>query len=102
MSAGSSDPARTAVATPDGKGYWVVLQDGAIYAEGDARYLGSWPSEARPVSKQPAQALVPTVDGRGAWLVFANGTVEALGDAPVLGNLAGIKINAPVYAAAAS
>ena len=37
---------RTAVVTPDGGGYWVLLADGAVYPEGDAIGLGSWKAPA--------------------------------------------------------
>ena len=29
------------VTTPDGRGYWIVGQDGAVYSYGDATFLGS-------------------------------------------------------------
>lgn len=28
------------VPTPSGKGYWMILEDGAVYAFGDAEYHG--------------------------------------------------------------
>jgi hypothetical protein len=40
---GIVDPAPVAgvVATPDGRGYWIVGRDGALYSYGDAAFLGS-------------------------------------------------------------
>ena len=95
--------ARMAVRTPDGNGFWVLLENettDSVYAEGDASSYGNWESQVIPVKNDPAVALLPTKDGRGAWLVLANGTVEDLGDAASIGSPAGAGLHAPIFAAA--
>jgi hypothetical protein len=92
-------PVRTAVRTPDGRGYWVLLDNGVVYPEGDAVALGSWKAPAS--TKQGlAEMIVPTRDGRGAWVVLQKGAVKAYGDAPELGDLAGQKLSEPLVSAA--
>jgi hypothetical protein len=94
-------PVRTAVRTPDGRGYWVLLDNGAVYPEGDAIALGSWKAPATTNGRQdPAEMIVPTRDGHGAWVVLQKGAVKAYGDAPALGDLAGQKLSEPLVSAA--
>ena len=94
-------PSATAAArTPSGKGYWVVLSNGTVFPEGDAKALSTWSAIAFAGNNDPAVAVVPTSDGRGVWVVDANGTVNAFGDAPKLAGLAGRVLTAPIAAAA--
>jgi hypothetical protein len=79
--------------TPDGRGTWLVNRAGAVYAEGDAPYLGSMGGRALSA---PVVGLAPTPDGKGYWLVGADGAVYAFGDAPYLGSMGGRPLNAPV------
>ena len=37
----ASKPITGIIATPDGKGYWLVANGGAIYSFGDASFYGS-------------------------------------------------------------
>ena len=54
----------SAVATPDGKGYWILLGDGEVFPYGDAANLGSPPS-ASFGGLNPATAIFATSDGGG-------------------------------------
>jgi 3-phytase len=63
-------------------GYWMVGNDGAVYAFGDARHLGN----ATPPGGAPSVDLEPTPSGEGYWVVDEAGRVQARGDAPSLGN----------------
>jgi hypothetical protein len=92
--------ATSAARTPDGRGYWVLLDNGATFPEGDAKLLGSWEAKKMTTTNDPAVAIVPTADGGGAWVVLANGIVDPFGDAPTLGDLAGTPPSAPITAAA--
>jgi hypothetical protein len=101
QAAGSTFTAATcAVPTPDRQGYWVMLADGTVFAEGDATSFGTWPATGQSVPGDQAVALLPTPDGRGAWLVYASGYVEDLGDAPDLGDLEATVLQAPLVTAA--
>ncbi|HUC14632.1 MAG TPA: G1 family glutamic endopeptidase [Acidimicrobiales bacterium] len=92
--------ATSAARTPDGRGYWVLLDNGTTFPEGDAKLLGSWDSKKMTTTRNRAVAIVPTADGGGAWVVLANGVVDPFGDAPTLGDLAGTPLSAPITAAA--
>ncbi|HEY3240468.1 MAG TPA: phosphodiester glycosidase family protein, partial [Acidimicrobiia bacterium] len=67
---------------PNRSGYWMVGSDGAVYAFGDARYLGN----ALVSGGAQAVDLEPTASGNGYWIVDDNGSVFAFGDARYLGN----------------
>ena len=92
--------ATAAARTPAGNGYWVLLKNGNVYAEGNAKSLGPPPTAKAATAGDPAVALVPTSDGRGVWVVDANGTVQAFGDAPNVGGVVGKPLSAPIIAAA--
>lgn len=73
--------------TADGKGYWLVGNDGGVYSYGDAQFYGSLPS--RGIT--PAAAIVgiaATHDHKGYWLVGADGGVFGFGDAHFYGSAA--------------
>jgi hypothetical protein len=91
--------ATSAARSPSGDGYWVVLSNGAVFPEGDAKSLSSWTTRPTTRANDPAVAVVPTSDGRGIWVVDANGSVNAFGDAPKLAG-AGKGLSAPITAAA--
>src|SRR5712692_1799313 len=94
-----SKPASGIIVTPTGKGYWIVAQDGGVFAYGDANpNLGS----AVGRSSQPVVGGACTPDGNGLWLVAADGGVFALGAAPFLGSMGGHQLNALVVGIAAS
>ena len=59
-------------------GYWMLGEDGAVYAFGDAEHVGNAPVTT-------GVDLEPTPSGRGYWVVDSLGGVHARGDAPFLG-----------------
>ena len=67
-----------------GRGYWLVTTAGAVYAFGDAAYLGSPAPRSSPVT-----SAVRTPDGKGYWILFADGEVVPFGDAVGHGDPAG-------------
>jgi len=74
--------------TADGKGYWLVGNDGGVFSYGDAHFYGSLPS----AGITPAAAIVgiaATHDHKGYWLVGADGGVFGFGDARFYGSAAG-------------
>jgi len=85
------------VATPDGKGYWVLLSDGEVFAYGSAAYLGA-PTAAGLPASDPATAIFTTSDGAGYWVSSAAGAVYNFGDAPNDGSMAGTHLNGPIIA----
>src|SRR5207248_7687951 len=64
--------------TPSGQGYWLVAQDGGIFAFGDAAFLGS---TGNLHLVQPIVGMAATASGAGYWLVAADGGVFTFGDA---------------------
>ena len=80
-------------ATRDSGGYWLVSQNGSVFAFGDAQSYGSLPAIGVNVSN--ITAVVPTPDGRGYWLIGSDGGVFAFGDASEVGSLPelGVKVN---------
>jgi hypothetical protein len=70
--------------SPDGRGYWLVANDGGIFSFGDARFYGSL---GRVHLAQPIVAMTSTPDGRGYWLVARDGGIFAFGDARFYGSL---------------
>jgi hypothetical protein len=81
------------VATPTGKGYYMVASDGGVFTFGDATFSGSM--GATPLNA-PVQSLVPDPGGSGYWLVASDGGIFAFGGAPFRGSLGGRKLNKPV------
>jgi hypothetical protein len=63
------------VATPQGKGYWLVADDGGVFAFGAASFFGSAPG---PGSPQIA-GLVADADGRGYSVIHDDGTANVFG-----------------------
>jgi len=70
------------VATPTGRGYWLVASDGGIFTFGDAGFFGSM--GGRPLNA-PVVDIAPTAGGDGYWLVASDGGVFAFGDAAFRG-----------------
>jgi Glycosyl hydrolases family 25 len=74
-------------------GYWLVGQDGGLFAFGSAEQLG-FPAT---VTLKPGDLIVsmkPSLTGNGLRLVGSNGGVYCLGDAPFFGSLPGDNIAA--------
>ena len=77
---------RHGVATPTGKGYWLVAADGGIFAFGDAPSMARW---AASTLNAPVVGMAVDPDGQGYWLVAADGGIFTYGDARVLGSMGG-------------
>ena len=75
------------MATPSGKGYYMVASDGGIFSFGDARFMGSMGGTRL---NAPVRSLVPTEDGGGYWLVASDGGVFAFA-APFRGSMGGTR-----------
>jgi hypothetical protein len=69
-------------ATPDGKGYWMVAEDGGIFAFGNAGFFGSM--AGKPLNGR-INSMTPTSNGQGYWLNGCDGGVFAFGNAPFFG-----------------
>ena len=84
------------MAAPDGGGYWILFNNGAVYAYGDTAFFGSL------TGANNATAIFCTFDGGGYWIVSSFGAVYAIGDAPYLGGMAGTPLNRAIIAASGS
>jgi hypothetical protein len=71
-------------ATQTGRGYWLVGNDGRVFAFGDARFYGSLPDIGVHVAN--IVAIAASKSGRGYWLIGSDGEVFAFGDAPFYGS----------------
>ena len=80
-------------------GYWVVAQDGGIFAFGAAKFFGSMGGKKL---NQPILAMVATPTGNGYWLVAADGGIFSFGDATFWGSTGALKLNQPVVGMASS
>ena len=85
--------------TNTGEGYWVVAQDGGVFAFGDATFYGSAGGTAL---NQPIVGIAASADGHGYWLVARDGGVFAFGNAPFLGSVARLDLGADVVGIAAT
>ena len=88
------------MATPDGRGYWILDAAGQVFAYGDAAPLGGLPAGAAG-GLDPASAVFATSDGGGYWVATAQGRVATFGDAPKDGD-AGTRLNGSIIAASGS
>ncbi len=87
------------VATPDGRGYWLVGSDGGIFSFGDAGFFGS---AGGLKLNAPIVGMAATADGDGYWLVASDGGVFSYGDAGFDGSAGGLTLNAPIVGMAAA
>ena len=63
-----------------GHGYWLVGDDGGVFAFGDAKFYGSQPDPAHT-----AVGIAAEPHGRGYWIAYADGGVSGYG-APLTEN----------------
>jgi hypothetical protein len=82
-------PACAIVATPDSKGYYIVAEDGGVFAFGDAPFHDSLP-QLGITPAQPVVDMALCLNGSsvlGYWLVGADGGVFSLppGQVPFYG-----------------
>ena len=83
-------PARAA-APP--AGYWLVAEDGGVFAAGAAPFLGSTGGVRL---NQPIVGMAATPGGAGYWLVAADGGIFAFGDARFFGSTGAVRLNRPI------
>ena len=88
-----SAPIVASARTHDGKGYWLVGADGAVYTFGDARYYGSM---AGHHLSSPIVGMAATPTGRGYILLGADGGIFTFGNAHFYGSTGGRHLNARV------
>src|SRR5215213_5770012 len=78
----ASTPAVGMARTLDNGGYWIVTQDGAVYAFGNASYLGGANTFAHAA---PIVSMAATTTNGGYWLAASDGAVYGFGDAQYKG-----------------
>ncbi len=86
-------------ATPSGRGFFLVSQNGAVLGCGDATPVGGV-TELHLANLIVGIATTP--DGKGYWLVGADGGVFAFGDAGFYGSMGGKPLNDPIVGIAAT
>jgi hypothetical protein len=74
-------------------GYWILGDDGGVFAYGQASFLGSTGGE--PLNA-PVVGFEATPDGRGYWLVAADGGIFAYGSAGFFGSTGSLRLNKPI------
>jgi hypothetical protein len=84
--------------TPSGDGYWLVSEEGRVFAFGDAEHLGSLSS----TPPSPIIGIASTPNGDGYWLTSDNGSIYTFGAAPFLGGLGGVGLAKPIVGIAAA
>jgi uncharacterized protein YkwD len=86
-------------ASPSGRGYWLVADDGGVFAFGDAHFYGS---TGGIHLNRPIVDIAATPSGRGYWLVASDGGIFAFGDAHFYGSTGAIHLNRPIVGLAAT
>ena len=90
--------------TPGGRGYWLLLGDGSVYAFGNATWYGdlrggAWRGGPLPPGA-PVVAITASPDGKGYFVLAADGSVYAFGDARYHGSRGGRRTDGGVVAMA--
>ncbi|MCY0909303.1 MAG: glycosyl hydrolase family 18 protein, partial [Sulfobacillus thermotolerans] len=80
----SASPAVQLIPTANYQGYWILTQNGQVYAFGNAT-----PFTSNIPATSPAISMAATPSGQGAFVLTQNGTVYALGNAQTYGNATG-------------
>ena len=80
INASTASPAIELVPTPDYQGYWILTQNGQIYAFGNATAF------TPPNTTLTAVGMAVTPSGQGAFLLSNNGQVYPIGNAANYGN----------------
>jgi len=87
-------------ATPTDAGYWLVSDDGGVFAYRAARFEGSLPGLG--ISVHDVVGIAATPSGRGYWLVGSDGGIFSFGDARFFGSMGGKPLNQPIVGMAAT
>jgi ribosomal protein L24E len=74
-------------------GYWMVGQDGGIFAYGDAPFAGS---TGNMRLNKPIVGMASNPAGTGYWFVASDGGIFSFGDAKFFGSTGDIKLNKPI------
>ncbi|MBW3555941.1 MAG: superoxide dismutase family protein [Actinobacteria bacterium] len=74
-------------------GYWMVADDGGVFAHGTAAFSGSLGGTRL---NSPIVGLEPTPSGQGYYLAAADGGIFTFGDASFEGSTGALKLNSPV------
>jgi hypothetical protein len=84
--------------TASGGGYWLVAEDGAVFAFNAHNYGGivGWPLP------QPVVGITATSGGGGYWIVTADGAVFPMGNAHSYGDMHLKPLNSPIKALVAN
>ncbi|HUR23584.1 MAG TPA: superoxide dismutase family protein [Acidimicrobiales bacterium] len=80
-------------------GYWLVANDGGIFAFGDSKFFGS---TGALVLNKPVNGMASTPSGDGYWLVASDGGIFAFGDAAFKGSTGAITLNSPIVGMAST
>jgi myo-inositol-hexaphosphate 3-phosphohydrolase len=87
---GGPGPGSSTTPVKTRSGYWMVGNDGKVYAFGDSKFMGHAPVPAG----FEAVDLEPTPSGNGYWIVDSAGRVFSMGDANFMGNADAAKLDA--------
>lgn len=69
-----------------GGGYWLVGQDGGVFAFGSAQYYGNVVGDLDSGIGEAITGIAATPDGGGYWLMSNYGRIWAFGDATIPSN----------------
>jgi CSLREA domain-containing protein len=81
------------------QGYWMVANDGGLFAFGNAGFYGSM--GGTPLNS-PIVGMAITPNGKGYWEVASDGGIFTFGDASYYGSMGTKKLNKPVVGMAAT
>ena len=93
-----ADAVKSRADLPTGTGYWIVGQDGGVFAFGGAQFYGSLPQMGIHVKNIVGMVATPT--GLGYWLVGSDGGIFSFGDASFMGSMGGQSLDSAIVGGA--